>query len=286
MHADADSSFAARASPDGAGAAARLQHDGLRAERRELVGERRCDPLFRGSLDEPRVDRDDLSFDRGPHRADGLGLAHDRPTRSRFRGAHPLERGQRVDADDAVGLLADVPLELAHGSIGRADRRARPPCRRRTRGRSASVGARGRRRRGGTGRGGRACGHPAGSRPRRAGPTCRARPYRRPAGSAAPGTRGPPSAVDGPNVPSSSAASMWAPSATSRCWMSRISAPSIVEDEGAHANQSPPRPSRAATAPVGTEVRRPAAAPGAARCPSGSRPWAWRPRRAPPPCRP
>ena len=118
IHADADSSFAARARPDEPALSARLKHDRLRAERGEIVGQRRCDLLFWRSFRQPRVDRDDLAVDRGTHRPYRLGFTHDRAPRSRLGGSHPFERRQRVDADDAVRFFADVTLELAHRSVG------------------------------------------------------------------------------------------------------------------------------------------------------------------------
>ena len=77
-----------------------------------------CELLFRGSSHQPRDRSRRPAVDRGTHRTHRLGFPHDGAARSRLGGSHPLERRQRVDAHDAVRLLADVALELAHGSVG------------------------------------------------------------------------------------------------------------------------------------------------------------------------
>ena len=47
-----------------------------------------------------------------------LGLTHERPARPRLERTHALEHRDHVQPDDAVWILTDVELELAHRPVG------------------------------------------------------------------------------------------------------------------------------------------------------------------------
>ncbi len=110
---------------------------------------------------------------------------------SRLGGAHPFERGERLETGDAVGLVPHVPLELAERAIGawaeetvflaRVEAQHVQLALEGAHIVAAVIGE----------SAGRGSDRPAGSRPRRADPRCRDRPARRPSGCARTGTCGP-----------------------------------------------------------------------------------------------
>ena len=109
-------------------------------------------------------------------------------------GADSCGRMRSSDAivcrpDDPVDLVADVALELPDGAVGVGTEETVLLARIEAERVQLALQAHGRRRRGTSGSAGRACGRRGASRPRRADPTCRARPGRRPGGSGCPGRR-------------------------------------------------------------------------------------------------
>ena len=65
------------------------------------------------------IDREHLTLDGGAPLQELFHLANERPARTRLQWAHAMQRGDRVEPHDAVGLVADVALELPQGPIGR-----------------------------------------------------------------------------------------------------------------------------------------------------------------------
>ena len=175
-------------------------------------------PLDRSRSPDPAID--------ACHLEQLLFLPHERATGSVGERSHPIERDDRVQTHHAVRLVGDVALELPHGPVGPWARTRRPRVLHRSRARSVCAATDARRRHGSVAHGGRGFGRPGAGRLRPAGPRCPGRPNRRRATTAVPGRCGRRLRWRGRTARPAPRARSSRRRRSSRCWMSRTSAPS------------------------------------------------------------